>query len=154
MKGNEIQGAGHEERCRLAGDLVERALPEARPSLKTAEWDRLRDALVARARRPSGARRRRWLVSTLATVAVGSVAVLFLLRARPVTFEVQSGIGVGVGVGSGPDGRVTTAPEQRATLRFSDGSAVTLAGASAGRVAARTADGATFAVDVTIGGRP
>ncbi|HET6145894.1 MAG TPA: FecR family protein [Polyangia bacterium] len=141
MKGNEIGGAGDEARCRLAGDLVERALPETRPSLKTAEWDRLRDALVARGRRPSAVRRRRWLVSALAMVAVGGVAALFLLRAAaPVTFQVQGGA-------SGPDGRVTTAPEQRATLRFSDGSAVTLAGASAGRVAARTADGATFAVE-------
>jgi len=142
MKGNEIEGAGDEERCRLAGGLVERALPEARPSLKAAEWERLRDALVAPARRPGGARRRRWLVSALATAAVGGGAALFLLRAGPVTFQVEGG-----GAGGGSDGRVTTAPEQRATVRFSDGSAVTLAGASAGRVAARTTDGATFAVE-------
>jgi len=140
MKGNEIEGAGEEEHCRLAGDLIERAVPEARPALSAAEWDRLQDALGARGRR-SGARRRRWLVSALALAAAGGVAALFLLRARPLTWQVLGG------AGSRADGQVISTPERAAMLRFSDGSAVTLSGASAGRVVARTADGATFAIE-------
>ncbi|HET6148586.1 MAG TPA: FecR family protein, partial [Polyangia bacterium] len=142
MKGNGIEAADDERRCRVAGDLVERALPAARPSLNAAGWDRLQDALAASGGRPvGGPRRRRWLVSALAVVAVGGVVALWWSRARPLTFEVQGGADVD------PDGRVSTAPERRATLRFSDGSAVTLAGASAGRVVALTADGASFAVE-------
>ena len=142
MNGNGIGEPDDEQRCRNAGDLVERALLEARPSLSAAGWERLQDALVAPSRRSAGrSRRRRWLVPALAVVALGGVAALWLLRARPLTFEVQGGAGVD------RDGRVATAPERRATVRFSDGSAVTLAGASSGRVVALTADGARFAVE-------
>jgi hypothetical protein len=140
------QGAGapsavDEARCQAAGDLIGSALPGQPSLVPPPAWDALRAALAdgAAARPVSPRPRRRWLIPALAGVA--AVAAAIVLARRPaLRFDVD-----GAAVGAG--GRIEAAAGRPATLRFSDGTAIALAGGSAGRVTDRAPEGATFALE-------
>jgi hypothetical protein len=136
------RGDDDERTCGAAGDLVREVFSDGALGVPAFPLE-LSRALVrggAGAERPA-ARARRWFwLPTLAGVAAAAALVLLLGRGRPVRYEVNGGFVAAGGV-------VATTAGQRASLRFSDGTAIGLGPGSAGRVTARTSDGATFALD-------
>jgi len=127
-----------DDRCRVAGAIVERAYPEVDLALTADARARLQEAWVAQGRSPAPGRRR------LVAAAAGGLALLIVaalgLRERPLRFDVQGGR-------IDPGGAIATAGDGAATLAFSDGTRVVLTGAGAARVAARDARGAQVVVE-------
>ena len=127
-----------DDRCRVAGAIVERAYPEVDLALTADARARLQEVWVGPGLAPARGRRRpvAWAVGALAVAAVAAVA----LHERPLRFDVQGGR-------IDPGGAIATAADGSATLAFSDGTRVVLTGASAARVAARDARGAQVVVE-------
>lgn len=127
-----------DDRCRVAGAIVERAFPEVDLALTADARARVQEAWVGQERPP--VRGRRWLVGSaaagLALAVVGAIA----LHERPLGVDVQGGR-------TEPGGAIATTADGSATLAFSDGTRVVLAGASSARVAARDARGAQVVVE-------
>jgi ferric-dicitrate binding protein FerR (iron transport regulator) len=138
-----MRAAEHDEddqRCGAAGDLIRRVLPDAAAVPRAPAWASMRQALAGPGGGRSTARtRRRRLIPALAGLAL-VLAALVVGRGRALRYQVDEGR-------LGPDGRVETAAGQGATVRFSDGTSIALHARSAGRVTARTPQGATFALE-------
>jgi ferric-dicitrate binding protein FerR (iron transport regulator) len=127
-----------DQRCRVAGTLVERAYPEVDLALTADARARLQEAWVGQGPAPARGRRR-LVVSTVGALALVAVAAIGL-HERPLRFDVQGGR-------IDPGGAIATAGDGSATLAFSDGTRVVLAGATAARVAARDARGAQVVIE-------
>ncbi len=127
-----------DDRCRVAGTLVERAFPEVDLALTADARALLQRAWMGQGQTPARGRRR--LVASAVGALAVAAALALAIHERPLRFDVQGGR-------LEPGGAVATAAEEAATLAFSDGTRVVLAGASAARVAARDARGAQVVVE-------
>jgi len=127
-----------DDRCRVAGALVERAFPEVDLALTADARGRLHEAWVGQGRTSVRGRRRLVLAAAGALALAGVVAIA--IHERPLRYDVQGGR-------VEPGGAIATAADGAATLAFSDGTRVVLAGSSTARVAARDARGAQVVVE-------
>jgi hypothetical protein len=134
-----------DQACDALGDALARHLPRPPEACDAATAAFLERALAASGRSEPAPRRARFFWPALAGVAVAGAVALVLVR-----LPVSRGNVLGYEVVSGAPaagGRIETKAGHEALLKFSDGSSVVLGGRSAGQIRARTAAGATFALE-------
>lgn len=121
-----------EARCRQLGDLAAQATPT--PPIDPYQWKQIENAM---GHRPS---RRRWLM-LLAPAMAATGLVLWLQARRPLDHTVQ-------GCQVAADGMVSAPADRECQVHFEDGTQITLASGTQGRINALSyRRGATFALD-------
>ena len=118
--------------CRQLGDLAAQAAPT--PPVDPRQWSQIEDAMD---RRPS---RHRWLL-LLAPAMAATGLVLWLHARRPLEHSVQ-------GCQVAADGRVSAPADRECRVVFEEGTQITLAKSTQGRIDSLTyRRGASFALD-------